>query len=734
SEGNPVDIARTVLKQLPEIRAGLPQGTDLVIINDDSRFIKSSVEDTLSNVFLGILFTGLVLLFFLHDLRSTLIVAVAMPTSIISTFLALQLADFSINILTLMGLSTSVGILVTNSVVVLENIFRHKEFGHGRRESANIGTTEIAVAVIASTLTNIVVFVPLAMMQTIAGQFLKEFALTVAFATIFSLLISFTITPMLASLILPETKKKHPWGDKLERMFRNWEKTYRDTLEKVIHDRKSSVFMVAAAIMLFLVVMILFAPRLGFEFLPDMDEGNISIYYELPEGYNLQETAAVYEEIEVRLSRFKEISHLLVRLGTQGWTDEAPNLAVINIKLVDANRRKYSSDEMTNFFIQELSTLPNAKFKVSVGSSMGGGGGDIEFYLMGQDIDELNRLTQQIIEKGKKVPGLINFDSNSRPGKPEISLIPRREQLASAGISVYELAMTLRASLEGLIATQYRERGNEYDIRVSLTGGSVDTPEEVKNIPVITPVGAYRMSQLADVEYTSGSTKIVHRDKYKSIQFSGDIALGYVQSQIMNDLQIIQDAMVLPPGYKFQWAGNSEMMQENNREMGKAFLIAILLTYMLLAAILESFTKPVLILLTLPLAMIGVILALYISGKPFGMISMMGVIMLLGIVVNAAILLLDYTQQLREKGMNTRKALLEACPTKLKPIIMSSIAIIMGMLPMALGLGTSGSEIRQPLGIVSIGGLVVSTFLTLYVIPALYFLTTREKVKQIKKV
>jgi HAE1 family hydrophobic/amphiphilic exporter-1 len=734
-EGNPVEISEEVRKQLPAIQKDLPEGTALKIIDDNSRFIKSSVEDTLMNVLLGIIFTGLVLLFFLHDLRSTIIVAIAMPTSIISTFLLMQVADFSLNILSLMGLSTSVGILVTNSVVVLENIFRHKEMGNTRKQASNLGTTEIAVAVIASTLTNIVVFLPLATMNTIVGQFLKEFALTVVFATMFSLLISFTVTPMLSSLILPQKQKKSSIGVSLEKMFHSWERGYAKTLQKILHNKASAIGVLAAAFLVFIVVMGTVAPRLGFEFMPKVDEGNINISFELPEGYNLEESAQMYDKIEKQLRQFDQVKNILVTLGKQGFVDEAPNLASIDVKLIDVEERELSTDQVANQISQQLADIPNVKLKVMVESSMGGGlGSDIEFYLMGQDMAILETLKQEIMQKADQIEGLTNFDSSSRPGKPELTLVPKRDKIAAAGVSLYDLALTLRASVEGNVATKYRDDGEEYDIKVSLSSASVDTPEEIRNIPVITPLGAFRMSQLADIEYTKGSTKIIHRDKYKTIQFTGAVALGGVQSDIINQLETVLADLNLPEGYKLSWGGQSENMKENNSEMAKAFMIAILLTYMLLAAILESFSKPILILLTLPLALIGVILALYITNSSLNFISMMGVIMLLGIVVNAAILLLDYTQQLREKGNLTKNALIEACPTKLKPILMSSIAIIMGMLPMALGIGASGAELRQPLGIVSIGGLIVATFLTLYVIPAFYYLTTHAKLKKIEKV
>ena len=733
SEGNPVEISEAVRNKLPEIRKEIPRTMQLEIIDDNSDFIESSVNDTLNNVILGIIFTGLILLFFLHDLRSTLIVAIAMPTSIISTFLLMQVADFSLNMLTLMGLSTSVGILVTNSVVVIENIFRHMRMGNGRREASYKGTTEITVAVIASTLTNIMVFLPLALMDTIAGQFLKEFALTVTFATIFSLLVSFTITPMLASLILPEKKKKHPIGDRMEKMFANWEKRYQILLEKIIHNKKRAVGVLIISAILF-VLSFQFTKHIGFEFMPNMDEGNISIEFELPEGYNIEQTARMYSEMENIIIKHSTVKHLLATVGSQSSIDKATNLGKIDIKLIDAAEREKSTEQIVNELIEDLAVLANTKIQVSAQSSGAGGGADIEFYLQGQNLEQLTELKEEMMKKAADIEGLLNFDSSLRPGKPELTLVPDRLQMEEAGVSVYELALTLRAAVEGIVSTQYKENGNEYDIKISLNDNSVNSATKIENIPVITAKGRYRLSQLATLKYTKGATKIIHRDKYTTIKFTGDVGIGYAQSDVVNALRQIQTGFKLPGGYKFDWGGMSEMMEENNREMGKAFGIAILLTYMLLAAILESFTKPFLILLTLPLALIGVFASLFIFSINFNMVSMMAIIMLLGIVVNAAILLLDYTMILRERGKSTKDALVEACPTKLKPIIMSSAAIILGMLPMAIGIGASGAEMRKALGIVSIGGLIVATFMTLLVIPAFYYLTTKEHIEVKKKV
>lgn len=732
-DGNTVDMVHAIRERLPQIEGDLPAGSKLSIVNDKSVFIESSVKDTLSNIFLGVLLTALVLLFFLHDIRSTIIVAMAMPFSIISTFLLLKVSGFSLNIMTLMGLSIAVGILVTNSVVVLENIFRHKEMGRNRREAAGKGTAEITVAVIASTMTNIVVFLPIASMSSMVGQFFKEFALTVTFATLFSLLVSFTLTPMMASLVLPERDtKKHRVGQKLEKMFHMWERWYKKILSVLLATRLRSFMVLGTAVILF-ILSFFSAARMGFEFMPALDEGDIQVEVELPQGYNLDETAKLTAVIEGRIDKHPDVKHILTQMGSVNQTDIGTNLAKISVKLVNAEEREVTSSQVANLFTRELSDIPNARIRVSASASGPGGEAPIQFFLLGQDVDQLELYKTDIVTQIKTVPGLLNLSTSSRSGKPEITLVPDRKKLADAGLTVYDLAMTLRSAVEGIEATRYKEAGEEYDIRVVMKKGSVDTPEKVGNIAVVSPTGVYRLSQLADVNFAEGYSKILHRDKYKSIAFTGFVGPGYVLGDVVGKIRENIAQIDFPGGYKVDWGGDVQMMEESMIDMGRTFIIALLLTYMLLAAVLESLTQPLMILGTVPLALIGVFLAMDITGKTMNIMSMMAIVMLLGIVVNNAILLLDYTNILRKEGKGVTEALLEACPTKLKPILMATIAIILGMMPMALGIGASGKEFRQPLGIVSIGGLVVSSILTLVVIPAVYNLTTRRKAAKVKE-
>lgn len=729
SDGNIVEVADAIKGSLSEIQSILPEGCKLEIVNDASTFVKSSFSDTMSNIYLGVLFTAIILFFFLHDWRSTIIVAMSMPTSIISTFLLLQVFGLTLNMMTLMGLSVSVGVLVANSIVVIENIFRYKKLGKTIKQAAYIGTSEVTVAVLASTLTNLVVFLPIANMSSMVGLWLRELALAAVFATIFSLIMSFTLTPMLASLIL---SKEHKTG-KFATWFNNFEAKqtalYKNMLNFVLKSKKISAAVVAFTILTFIIVIMVFGPRLGFEFIPQTDDGKINIQVELPEGYNLEVTSKTINEIENRLKSYKEVTHVLTNLGKLSDLDIGANMASMDVQLVDAKDREYGLQDMITRFVKKLSDIPNAKIKVDVGQHMGGQEAPIQFFLMGQDLDELERLKDQVWAKVHDIPGLINLDQSSRAGKPEITVYPKREKLTETGLTITDLALTLRASVEGMQSAKYRESGDEYDITVTLDDNSVDTPEKIGNITVASPKGSFRMVQLADVNFTTGYTKILHRDKYTSIMFTGAAAQGYPLGNVTNEIDRRVKEINLPSGYYIRWGGNVKMMNDMFVDMAFAFLLAVLLTYMLLSAILESFWQPVLIMFTVLLGLIGVILALFITNTPFSITSLMAIIMLIGIVVNNAILILDYTNQLRrEQGMLPKDALIEACPTKLKPQIMSSIAIILGMLPLALGIGEAGKEIRMPLGVVAIGGLIVSTILTLFVIPALYYLTSKAKI------
>ena len=727
ADGNVVAIAEEITKQIPALNKELPEGVNLEIMRDDSVFTKDTINSTLVNILLGILFTGLILFIFLHDFRSTLIVAISMPYCIISTFVFMQIFGYSFNIMTMMGLSTSIGILVSNSVVVLENIFRHKDMGNTRKQASQIGTNEIGTAVLASTLTNIVVFLPIATMTSMVGRFFKEFAVTVTIATLFSLLTAFTITPMLASKIIPKEKRVSKWGKKFDNVFDKFGNIYAKFLSYTLRSKKTSV-----SILLFTLLALLISCGLAFfvgiEMIPPVDQRNLSISVEMPQGTNLEETAKTMDLIQNRVAKHKEVVHILTNLGSGGFIDTGTNLASSDIKLVDRKERKYSANQLVDILTKELADIPNAKIKVA-GSTMGmGGGGNsaVQFMLEGQDNARLEQIKNEVVKSIENIPGLINLDTSSRYGRYELTLYPKRDKLAAAGATVYDLALALRANVEGLVSTQYRESGNQYDIKISLEDEVVDSPDKIKNLSVVVMGKSYLVSQLADVEFATGVNRLTHYDRYKTIMVTGDIASGYHLSDITSQIEERMNKINFPTGYRFEWGGQAKMMNETIVDMVRTFILAVILTYMLLAAILESFAQPILILATVPLALIGVILSLLITGYTFNIVSMMAIIMLVGIVVNNAILLMDYVNIKRRDGYSVHDALMEAGKMKLKPIVMSTLAIIVGMLPMAIGIGSTGAEMTRPMGIVSIGGLIVSTFLTLIIIPAFYFLTTKN--------
>ena len=728
SDGNVTNIAKRVREELPDMQSELPDNTKLNIIRDDSAFTQSTVSDTLNTIWLGILLTGLVLFIFLHDFRSTLIVALSMPISIISTFIFLKAAGFTLNLLTLTGFSTAVGILVTNSVVVIENIFRHRDTGKNRRDAASDGTSEITVAVLASTLTNIVVFLPIAAMSSMVGGFLKEFALTVTFATIFSLIASFTITPMLASLIIPEKKKQGKFGAWFDGLFDRFGNQYQKFMKLVLKNKKTAFGVVLSSIIL-LGLSLLLVPNLGFELLPAMDQGNISVSIELPEGVNLDQTAAVVQAVNERAAKHSEIEHIVSNIGSSGIST-GTNLASADIKLKDKKDRKLGNLDLVNLLTEDLVDIPDAIIKVSDQGMMAMGGSGVSFYLQGQDQEVLEELKFDVMDQIRDIPGLTNVDSSSRPGTSEITMYPKRDRLAAIGATVYDVAVALRSSIEGMVTTHYRESGNQYDIRLVLPDEDVNHPDKIMNLSVVIMGQSYLVSQLVDMDFSVGVNRLIHKDRYKSIEITGNVAKGYSSGNINTEITKRLDKLSFPSGYKIGWGMQATMLSETMVDMIRTFLIAVLLTYMLLAAILESFTQPLIILFTVPMAIIGVILALFISNVGINLFSMLAMVMLVGIVVNNAILILDYVNVRRKEGMCSHDALLEAGKLKLKPIIMSTLSIVIGMLPMAMGIGSSGREFRMPMGIVSIGGLIVSTLLTLIVVPAFYYLSTHNEMKK----
>jgi len=726
---NTVKLIDDIMKRIPAIEQNSGNRIHLNVVREDAGFIRDAVSDTLGNLIMGIILTALVLMLFLHDWRSTIIISAAMPLSIISTFLVMQYLNITINILSLMGLTCAVGTLVASSVIVLENIFRHRESGKSPSEAASIGTREVLIAVVGATATNVAVFVPLGGMHGAMGKILSAFAFTVAISTVFSLIVSVTVTPLLASRLLSaEVKEPGKFGRRIDAFFRILENLYGKSIAFFVMRKRRSVAFIFAVIIVFILSIVGFS-RIEMELIPKSDGGRIQVSIELPQGSSLDMTAAVSAEIENRLASFSEVRSILTTLGNSGSMNRDVSIARMEISLVPKINRNLSNDEAASAMTRTLSTIPGAVIKVSAPSEIAiAEGAPINLYLKGSDSAVLSDLGNKLRNRIAAVPGIANAAINTKSGKRELVFEPNRKQILSDGLTVQAVAMGLRTAIDGLVITTYREEGAEYDIRVKMSGSSLRDIEDIRNIPIATNFGIYPLSRYADVHFEDGYNMIMRVNKMQSIEFTADVLPGYTQGTVLNDVMLAAAEIDLPAGYSISQAGMSDSMSESMISMGIVFLTAILLMYILLAVLLESAVQPLYILTAVPLSIIGVTAACLLSGTTLNNIAMIGIVMLIGIVTNNSILLLDHYNRLKREGMGISEALINACPAKLKAIVMSNIAVIMGIIPMALGLGASVAEFRQPMGVVVMGGIVSSMIMTLWLIPCLEF-TLSKKIK-----
>ncbi len=771
SDANSVQVGDKVKKEIEKLRANLPSDIKIDIARDRTNFIKDSVSDVRNNLIIGILLTALVLFLFLHSWKSTVIVAISMPVSIISTFTLLMFADFTLNMMSLMALAISVGILVTNSIVVLENIERYRKMGKSSREAASIGTKEIAIAVAAATLTNVVVFTPIAFMSGIVGQFFKQFGLTVSFATLFSLVVSFTMTPMMAAhklgkpvyvlvglctgalvlyalgwqvlailvlflammAILTKTGMLAKFFEGWNKLYDNLAESYRISLSYFL---KHKLILFGGVILIFISSFVVAGLFIGSEFFPKTDAGNFSVSVEMPAGATMAETDRVLELIEGKVRIIPEVESIFTQIGTnesgEFTVSEGVHLGAVIVQLQDKPPRKRSTFEIIDELRPHLAEIPAAQILLQPGQMMGGGEADMIIEIVGPKTEVLAALADQIVDSAAAVRGVVDPRSSWRTGKPELKITPQREILADQKLTTAGLAMSMRTMVEGQKVTKYREGDREYDIRVKLQEADLQLIEDVPDFTISTSNGPQKISNVAAIEYVEGPAQILRKSKQRMVQISAEIS-GTTVGQAQKIIQAGIDKMEIPEGYTIRFGGQSEMMEESFAEMGRALLLAIILTYMLMAAIMESYIHPLTIMLTLPLGLIGVLYALFLTGNSISIYSLMAIIMLVGIVVNNGILLIDYTETLRrEKKLSLLDAILEASPTRLRPIIMINLATALGMLPLALGIG-AGGESRAPMAISAIGGLISSTMFTIFLIPVIYHTFESWKMKLQKK-
>jgi hydrophobic/amphiphilic exporter-1 (mainly G- bacteria), HAE1 family len=699
-------------------------------VRDQSEFIQGSINDVLINLLIGVLLTTVVLFFFLHSWRGTIIAALAMPVTIVSTFLLMDMAGFSLNLMTLMALSITVGILVTNTIVVLENIYRHLDMGADPKVAAERGTSEIGVAVAASTLTNLVVFTPIAFMEGIIGQFFFAFGLTVVFATVFSIFISFTLAPLLAARLLRsnETEREESEGW-LAPLWKRWdaeyhalERSYHDALGWALARPRNGWIIIGSIFVLSLVSLFVAARFVGGEFIPSNDEGAIRVELELPSGTPIQRTSEVARFAEQMVAEIPDVESMLTTISGGGGflnVGGGGNVATILITLRDGGR---TSDVVLRDLRPMLASIPDADVSAVAtdpGAIGPGGQAPIQLQISGPDYGTLIELADRLTAELATVPQLSDVNNTLEAPRTELVFRPERAALADNGLTVGQVGELVRGSIEGIVAGVFRgEIGRERDIRVRLEEDARQRAGQVGEVQVRTPRGTVPLAALGELIEAESPTAIQRVDRVRTVEINAQIGQGSLTDAV-GAIQTRMEGVALPPGYEWRITGEFENFGEALGAIVVALVLAIVLTYIVLAMILESFVHPFTIMLTLPLGAVGAMLALFLWGASINIFSMMAIVMLVGIVVNNAILILDYTAQLRRDGMAIVDALMRAGPARLRPIIMSNIAIVFALIPQAIATG-DGAATRVPMAVVTMGGVILSAVFTLFLIPVIY--------------
>ncbi|ASV76741.1 RND multidrug efflux transporter, Acriflavin resistance protein [Thermogutta terrifontis] len=734
ADANPVAVANAVKKAIDRLNRELPAGMKLIWVSDDATFIEAMNADAWKNVAIGIVLTAAILFFFLYEIRSLLIVSITMPLTIIIGLFFMQAIGYTLNTSTLIAIGLSVGILVTNSIVVLEAIIKRLDELGDPKEAARLGANEVFIAVLASAVTNVVVLFPLAVMKTRVGLFIAPLAMTMFILTLVSLFISFTLTPMLCSLILkPRTGQRRSLLRRLAEAFDRFlaanVAVYRQLLRFTEH------YPVVGALVLLAVVGMLVhsfwvAGKLGTGFFTETDRGEVYVRLEFPTYYDLAATTAKIQEAEDRLKDVPELKHILTTIGKAeavlGQSSEGVYLGQMLLVFSQRTERKQTIYELMDIVNHRLQNFPDARIVVSQASLIGGQSTPVEMEISGQDLRELDQLALASLRVAREIPGVLSPDTSVRDPKPEIRIRPRRPILADIQSPAVGLGLTLRGNLEGIKAGTFKSRqtARNYDIVVKFK--EEEGKDQVAGFLFPGAEGhAVILATLGTVEERRVPIQIVRKDKQRiakvTAQLAPDLPLGKAAQLISQE---VDRQVQMPPGYRYNFGGIYETMQEGLGGLFEAFIISVVLVFLSLAAIIESFKRTFLVLVTVPLALIGTFWALGLTGQSLDIFAVMGIVMMTGIVVNNAILIVDQFNILLAQGVPRHQAMIQAACDRFRPIVMITLAAVLGMLPLALGRGI-GAEPRVGVGVATVGGILVSGVLTQIVIPILYDVATR---------
>jgi len=727
SGSNTVEIIDRIKRELPKIKDTLPPGMTINIAFDQSTFIKKSIQEVQFHLILGSLFAVLVVFIFLRNLRTTLITSVALPISIISTFALIKVFDFTFNNMTMLALSLSVGLLIDDAIIVIENIYRHIEEGMSPQQAASFATEEIGMAVMATTFAVVAIFLPVAFMEGIMGRFFLQFALTVVFAVMISMIVSFTLTPMMASIFLKDIsthKSKIGFFDSLfEGGYKIVEDIYRIFLNFSLRFR-ITVLVIAAIIF---TSSLYIAKQLGKEFIPTEDQGQFIVRLEAPTGYSLGASDNLSKEVEAIARSLPEIKSVYYIAGSG---QSGVNNSRMMITLKPKGDRKKSQEEIKGEIRKRSRSIPGLKVTAEDVSLVGRGQRSvpIQYSIRGRDLENLKKYTEQIVSEFSKLPGIVDVDTSLEEGKPELQVIIDRDKAADLGVDVAGIAEAINLLVSGEVdVTRFKDqsRGKRYDVRVRLNSEDRADPTDIGRLYVrAKDQNLVEISNIVKIRAGGGPSQINRVDRQRAISIFANLD-GKPLGKAVEELNAISDR-VLTPDFSPKYKGMAETMSESFQSLLFALFLGIVMAYMVLAAQFESFTHPFIVLLSMPLSFIGAFGGLYLMGMTLNIFSFIGLILLMGLVKKNAILIVDYTNTLRSGGMSRREALLKACPIRMRPILMTTMAMVFGMLPIAFGLG-EGSETRAPMGIGVIGGLLTSLFLTLVVVPAAYDLLDDAK-------
>ncbi|KMJ57807.1 acriflavin resistance protein [Bacillus sp. LL01] len=730
SGSNTVTVANDIEKKLEEIRKTLPAGVEIKPIFDQSEFIEKSIRAVATNMIVGSLLAALVLFFFLRNIRSTLIILFSIPVSIVATFIFMYFSGQTLNLLTLGGLALGIGMMVDNAIVILENIYRLRQKGYSMKDAAIEGTSEVGPAIIASTLTTVIVFLPIVFVDGLAAQLFKPLALVVSFSLLASLFTALIIVPLFSSLLLKVNINTSSFEERFTG-FTNW---YRSVLEKALRNPKKTV----TSIFILFLISLIGIPFIGKEFLPQQDQSFISMTVRLPDGSSLDATYDVMEEIDERLGDISEIDLAFVTVGgTDNFSVSAgtqTNRANYSILLTPVTERSRSDKIIGDEIRQKLENIPGAEIRLSSGDS-GFSQNPVSLSITGPDLTTLKAMADETVVLLSEIEGIREPSSNYTEGNPEIVVDIDRVKASQFGIGSGQIASAVSSATKGLVATRMARDGAELDVRLTIEDTYTASIQELEKLLINTPTGEnIPLQAVATVERGQGPSQISRTNRNREITVNADIVNRDLGSVINDVEKTLKENIYIPNNqYKITIGGQDEQMNDAFFKLGGALALAVVLVYMVMAGQFESYFYPFIIMFAVPLTIIGIIFGLLVTGQPLGVGSLVGMLILTGIVVNNAIVFVDYVNMMKRDGKTTWEAILIAGPTRLRPIFMTALTTILGLIPLTLGFG-EGMEIQQPMAIVIVFGLSFATIITLILIPVVYYLfdTYKEK-RRLKK-